>query len=411
MASRFCLILALLVASAAPAVAQEGLPLPQLASSLDAVRTGASALSQGSRGVAVRDLQRLLNATGATLATDGVFGPGTRAAVVQFQRSAGLTADGVVGPATLRALEGRPGGAGGATAPAPSTPPSTAPEPLASDRALSTIPARRSGAPGGRAILAATAALSMPEREARLVAELEQGNLPGFLRRLQPVTFSERGRDGATHTVRVWVLPDYLAVGSDADFVRVPLTPGAAQRVADRFGCVLPTPKLVDAIYAQAAVKLAPSPLPPTSAMTSNAYTVRHQEQVERQWAAAGGRRGALTAGHKKDVVNSARLASRRDRVAIYGWHRTNGRPIQPVSTVHGSGYADYSHGIRLIYPVAEVDGQPTPVTDLLRDPVLWPLLSNEGRLAGARLPGTTPVAPLAPSGGGLVARLRGVTR
>lgn len=35
---------------------------------------------------------------------DGVYGAGTRSAVIQFQRSKGLTADGVVGNATLKAL-------------------------------------------------------------------------------------------------------------------------------------------------------------------------------------------------------------------------------------------------------------------------------------------------------------------
>ena len=38
------------------------------------------------------------------MAADGVFGPGTEAAVKSFQRSGGLTAGGVVGPDTWRAL-------------------------------------------------------------------------------------------------------------------------------------------------------------------------------------------------------------------------------------------------------------------------------------------------------------------
>ena len=47
-------------------------------------------------------------------------------------------------------------------------------------------------------------------------------------------------------------MPDYLAVGSDDDFVRMPMTPQTAQQIADLFGCILPTRKMVDAIDAAA---------------------------------------------------------------------------------------------------------------------------------------------------------------
>ena len=52
----------------------------------------------------VRSLQYLLDAHGATLSVDGVFGPRTNAAVLTFQRAHGLHPDGVVGAATWKAL-------------------------------------------------------------------------------------------------------------------------------------------------------------------------------------------------------------------------------------------------------------------------------------------------------------------
>ena len=59
-------------------------------------------LSQGSRALPVKLLQRLLNKKGArpALAEDGVFGPVTRDAVIAFQRSARLVPDGIAGPRT-----------------------------------------------------------------------------------------------------------------------------------------------------------------------------------------------------------------------------------------------------------------------------------------------------------------------
>lgn len=64
------------------------------------------AVSFGDRGPEVETLQARLNfATGLDVDMDGIFGPATRAAVVEFQRMHGLSPDGIVGPRTMRALE------------------------------------------------------------------------------------------------------------------------------------------------------------------------------------------------------------------------------------------------------------------------------------------------------------------
>ena len=57
-------------------------------------------LQQGDRGAAVQRLQRLLNAAGASLATNEVFDPSTKGAVIEFQREQRLAADGIVGEQT-----------------------------------------------------------------------------------------------------------------------------------------------------------------------------------------------------------------------------------------------------------------------------------------------------------------------
>jgi hypothetical protein len=61
-------------------------------------------LMLGDRGPEVTALQRRLSAAGIAVSVDGQFGPGTRAAVIAFQSSHGLTADGTAGPLTRAAL-------------------------------------------------------------------------------------------------------------------------------------------------------------------------------------------------------------------------------------------------------------------------------------------------------------------
>ncbi len=206
-------------------------------------------------------------------------------------------------------------------------------------------------------------------------------NIPSHLRDLQPVEFT--GVVGGRQTqITICVTPDYLAIGSDADHVRVPLGLPAALRVADAFDMMLPTTRMVDAIYAQADVRVSPSPMPPTSAMSSTEYFLRHNATVAAQFARAGARPGLLVAGHKKDVVIANRLANAPGRVAIYGWHRSNGDPIQPLSTVHGEYYADYSHGVRLVARTAYVNGRAVDLRGLLTDGQYAGLLNSDGPLS-----------------------------
>lgn len=62
-------------------------------------------LKEGSSGAAVVRLQTKLKKVGFNPGRiDGDFGPATKAALIGFQKSAGLLADGIAGPRTLKAL-------------------------------------------------------------------------------------------------------------------------------------------------------------------------------------------------------------------------------------------------------------------------------------------------------------------
>lgn len=247
---------------------------------------------------------------------------------------------------------------------------------------LSSIPPRPADALGGAAFVDQLRNLPPPARQRALRREITRGNVPRFLRRLQPVTLTGRSRLTRIRTATVWVMPDYLAVGSDADFVRVPLDFYTATALAEEFGLVLPTRKIVNAVYRQADVRLSPIPMEPGPRMRSPTYVLAHNRQIE--LARSGRRVGTLTAGHKKDLVLTGRLTRRPPRVAIYGWHRREGKPIQPLSTVHGATYADYSHGVRLVASSILVDGELHDMFAVLDDRRLAPLVSDEGPIPDA---------------------------
>lgn len=247
-------------------------------------------------------------------------------------------------------------------------------------RLASGIPPRRGSSPAGSKVINAAMALSGDERDRYIEREIRKGNVPDFIRRLAPVVFTGQARNGTAINIVVCVTPDYLAVGNDRDYVRVPMGLPAAARIAAATGFLLPTTKIVDGIYAQAGLRLSPRPMQAGSQMSSTDYFWRHNATVDGQLSAARMKyRDILVAGQKKDLVISNVLRRSPNRVAIYGWHRGNGAPIQPLSTVHGESYADYSHGIRLISKTAFVNGKAMPLSRLLEDPVMAGILSKEG--------------------------------
>lgn len=255
------------------------------------------------------------------------------------------------------------------------------------------LPPRPTDAPNGTQFTNIISHLSRDERENWIYAQVLSGNVPDWLRALKPISVSAAG-----HTATYYVTPDYLAVGSDTDYFLAPCTPILAQRLATHLGCSLPTRRMVNQIWTNAAVKLNPQPIPPSAEMITVPVFAWHNFMVRTQRNAFTNSQplGALVSGDKKDVILSNETTNRPPpaRVTIYGWHYPTGEPIQPLSAVHESTYADYSHGIRLVQMNLTADGVPNTVSNVLRSASLSPLLSDEGLIP---LPhyGVAPLSPI----------------
>ncbi len=245
----------------------------------------------------------------------------------------------------------------------------------------------------GSEFIRQTENLNPARREEAILQAILAGNIPSFLKKFQEVEITRKLSDGKVATIKYRVMPDYLAIGNDQDFVRMPMSPLAAQKIAEHFGCILPTTKMVDDIYFKAQTKLLPQPMSGgkypnwQSRMMKNEFYSEHQRLIQTQCSQREHTNGTLVAGHKKDVVISNYLNSRPKNVVIYGWHdaRNNGKPIQGYGWSHENTYADYSHGIRLVSNRVQVNGKDMDIKDVLADRVLSELLSKEGPMKDTR--------------------------
>lgn len=137
-----------------------------------------------------------------------------------------------------------------------------------------------------------------------------------------------------THAATRWlVAPIYIA----------PVGIGQAERIAREHGCELPTPALVDAIWAAADLKLMPLPRKHDGTPRTMASDEAYADQAARIYEQFKGKDFRLLAGTHKDVAQS------NGRVGLYGWHYPTGKVIQPFYAGHAPAWKDYSQGLRLV--------------------------------------------------------------
>ena len=236
------------------------------------------------------------------------------------------------------------------------------------------VPQRNASAITGTEFYKIAAPFKWQSRDSLVLKEILAGNIPSFLKKFVPVQTEITDSAGKKITIKYYVSPDYLSIGSDDDWARINITPMAAQQIADSFHCFLPTRKMVDDIYKAAKLKLEPVPMYAFRDSTPTMY--HHHLIVEGQRKLRKG----LIAGIQKDVVISGKILqdAKPNRVAIYGWHKLDGKPIQPLYTGHINWWVDYSQCIRLIYRTVYVNGKPMDYIDVLKDKTLQKLLCDE---------------------------------
>lgn len=223
--------------------------------------------------------------------------------------------------------------------------------------------------------------LEPEERERVILKELLSGNFPEFLLGWQKITTRQKDASGNSRKLSLFVSPDYVSVGNKKDYFIIPLRPNFAQKFADKHNASLPTPKVSDLIYQHARLKLEPfNYIPRGTRNESTDIFYDHSRVIQAQMKAAGFPPGTFIAGTKKDMVISTKLTdpTRPRHVSIYGWHKLNGKPIQPLYNGHINTYVDYSHGARLISNRVLIDGDEFNYREILKDENLYKLLSDE---------------------------------
>jgi hypothetical protein len=277
-----------------------------------------------------------------------------------------------------------------------------------------------------REILGDTQSISAQEL-ARRSAQVEElvyrhfrsGNVPDFMRpeNYVPITV-ERTINRVKYEATIRVCPDYLAIGSNDDYVLMPLSAGVAQRIADRFQLALPTQMLVDTLDDEARRTGGYLPFvaaPQLAERVTNPHTgkpviegelghrwnFRVYGQYEGRWMLSGefieeqnrratearGRAGnprGIRSGHKKDVIydNLNFFVAHEGGQPVVIYHR----PFQGLSNWHNVSYLDYSHGIRFVngdvsLRITEENGrihtEPRTFASLLNDKDLYRLVSH----------------------------------
>ncbi len=247
---------------------------------------------------------------------------------------------------------------------------------------VSEHPPRRVVIPGSRLMrdYAQLDAGNEPARHRFVLEQVARRNLPSTWNRW--VTVGVRGRRGTR--VEFEVSPHGLRVGTDADWVEIPLDGPHSAAAAELLGCQLATEWMIEQTHRQAAAEgtlvhyYSASEIAaalgwhdwnnnaPDGPAMKGATFFRWRNQLLRRWLR---RRSiaddTLVSGYFKAVVPPIDGQTRRGGLEMVGGRDEEGLQIQPLSGgLHRRTYFDYSHNVRLVRDFVRVDGRELPLDE-----------------------------------------------
>lgn len=260
----------------------------------------------------------------------------------------------------------------------------------------------------GRAFMESLRSAKLADREAALLKAVDEYDLPA-------INFTPLTTTNHAHTATVLVMSDSLMIGAE-NSVRIPASATLCQQIADRLGLMMPTSRVFDLMW-RSGTQLEPALQPADPAE-------RHKQKLDGSpyFSPSMGDIGASLKYHDDTDAEIAVLTQPAGPLFAHGkvWLLSNAYANHPVGTAinygyaskkapytsasgikmwqtqgsaHNTAHADHSQIVRLFDPRIVVDGQQMDAHDVLKDPELAPLLSDEGVLKYLRIPGVPELA------------------
>jgi hypothetical protein len=228
-----------------------------------------------------------------------------------------------------------------------------------------------------------SAAPTQAKREQEIGRFLEIGTLPNFIFEPTVITVTDK-----INILEYKVCSEYLCLGTEQEYMHIPMSPLTCKEFMLQRDFVLPTPTMSKQIYSASKIKpgvISWSDLYKNKTKKYNRDStmcyVDHSNRLQEIIKVKGSKSGELIGGHKKDVVLTNMLTNQKykNNVAIYGWFNTDGSMIQNLNAVdHVVTYVDYSHGLRMVYNKCKLNGQDATIKQIWNDTNLCKLLHDD---------------------------------